>query len=103
MPDQQPSRNRRKVFRGIVVSDRMDKTRTIEVERRVRHPFYGKVQTKRSRFYAHDEGNASHLGDLVEIVSARPLSRLKRWRLARVLKPKPRAPQAERPVPAAAA
>lgn len=69
----------------MVVSDKMSKTRVVEVERRVRHPFYEKVQTKRSRFYAHDASNESHEGDRVEIISTRPLSRLKRWAVVRVL------------------
>ena len=89
-------RGRRRVIQGVIVSDKMDKTRVVDVERRVRHPFYEKVMTKHSRFYMHDEGNESHAGDLVEIISTRPLSRLKRWRLVRVLKAAPRiAPLAE--------
>ncbi len=90
-----PVRNRRRVIVGVVVSDKTNKTRVIDVERRVRHPFYEKIVTRRSRFYAHDEGNESREGDLVEIMSMRPLSRLKRWRLVRVLKtaPKVAAPQ----------
>ena len=84
------SRNRRRVIEGVVVSDKMDKTRVVDVERRVRHPFYEKVATKHSRFYVHDEGNESRAGDLVEIMSIRPLSRLKRWRLVRVVKAAPR-------------
>ncbi|MBI4057076.1 MAG: 30S ribosomal protein S17 [Elusimicrobia bacterium] len=79
------SRKERKSFVGVVESDKMQKTRVISVARRVRHPFYDKVITKHSKFYVHDEGNESHLGDLVEIVSARPMSRLKRWRLVRVV------------------
>jgi len=84
-------RKTRRTITGVVVSDKMDKTRVVDVERRVRHPFYEKVMTKRSRFYAHDEGNESHSGDLVEIMSARPLSRLKRWRVVRVVKKAERA------------
>src|SRR5208282_4360902 len=82
-------RGRRRVIQGVVVSDKMDKTRVVDVERRVRHPFYEKVTTKHSRFYMHDEGNESHAGDLVEIMGTRPLSRLKRWRLVRILKAAP--------------
>ena len=84
------TRNRRRVIEGVVVSDKMDKTRVVDVERRVRHPFYEKIMTKHSKFYVHDEGNESHAGDLVEIMSIRPLSRLKRWRLVRVVKAAPR-------------
>lgn len=83
-------RGRRHLIQGVVVSDKMDKTRTVDVERRVRHSFYEKVMTKHSRFYVHDEGNESHAGDMVEIMSVRPLSRLKRWRLVRILKAAPR-------------
>lgn len=79
-------RARRRAIRGIVVSDKMAKTRVVDVERSVRHPFYEKVLRRRSRFYVHDEGNESRAGDLVEIASTRPLSRLKRWRLVRILK-----------------
>jgi small subunit ribosomal protein S17 len=84
-------RGQRKTMEGVVVSDKMDKTRTVRVTRTVRHPFYLKVQTKSSKFHVHDEGNQSHEGDVVEIASTRPLSKLKRWRLIRVLKAAPRA------------
>ncbi|MBI4422687.1 MAG: 30S ribosomal protein S17 [Elusimicrobia bacterium] len=82
---QAQDRASRKLIRGIVVSDKAAKTRVIDVERRVPHRFYEKVITKRSRFYAHDENNESHAGDLVEIMSTRPLSKLKRWRVVRVI------------------
>lgn len=89
-PETDPkARNRRRTIRGVVVSDKAAKTRVVDVERRVRHSFYEKVTTRRSRFYVHDEGNESHRGDLVEIMSTRPLSRLKRWRLVRVLRAAP--------------
>ena len=78
-------RGDRKTFVGVVVSDKMAKTRVIDVTRRTRHPKYEKTITKHSRFYCHDEGNESRLGDRVEIASTRPLSRLKRWRLVRVV------------------
>ncbi|OGR90412.1 MAG: 30S ribosomal protein S17 [Elusimicrobia bacterium RBG_16_66_12] len=76
---------------GVVVSDKMDKTRVVRVTRTVRHPFYKKVMTKSSKFHVHDEGNQSREGDLIEIVSTRPLSKLKRWRMVRVVKAAPRA------------
>ncbi|MBI4348938.1 MAG: 30S ribosomal protein S17 [Elusimicrobia bacterium] len=76
----------RKVIVGVVVSDKAPKTRVIDVERRVQHRFYDKIMTKRSRFYAHDEESLSHEGDTVEIMSTRPLSKLKRWRVVRVVK-----------------
>ena len=78
-------RNDRKNFTGIVVSDKMAKTRVVDVSRRTRHPQYEKTMTKHSKFYCHDENNESKLGDLVEIASTRPLSKLKRWRLVRIV------------------
>lgn len=86
-PTPQPEeRNDRRTITGVVISDKANKTRVIGVERRVKHPFYEKVMTKRSKFYAHDEANESHAGDIVEIMSTRPVSRLKRWRIVRVVK-----------------
>jgi small subunit ribosomal protein S17 len=78
-------RSRRKTVTGTVVSDKMSKTRVVDVERRFRHPFYGKVMKRRSRFYAHDEANESKLGDLVELMETRPLSKLKRWRVSKIV------------------
>ena len=89
-------RNARRTIEGVVISDKASKTRVVSVERRVRHPFYEKIITRRSRFYVHDEGNESHNGDIVEIMSARPLSRLKRWRLVRVVKAAERPATAEK-------
>jgi len=89
-PETTVERNNRKTFSGIVVSDRMNKTRVVEVSRSVRHSFYEKVMRKSSRFSAHDETNQSHQGDLVEIMGSRPLSRTKRWRVVRVIKAAPR-------------
>jgi small subunit ribosomal protein S17 len=65
--------------RGVVVSDRMDKTVVVAVERQVRHHLYGKIQRRTSRFVAHNEGNEAKTGDLVDIAGSRPLSRRKRW------------------------
>ncbi|MBI4054649.1 MAG: 30S ribosomal protein S17 [Elusimicrobia bacterium] len=79
-------RGRRKIREGVVISDRMNKTRAIRVFRRIRHPLYGKVRTHRSSLYMHDETNESHQGDWVEVMETRPLSRLKRWRLVRILR-----------------
>ena len=87
-------RSQRKTMDGIVVSDKMDKTRTVRVTRTVKHPFYGKVMTKSSKFHVHDEANSSREGDQVEITSTRPLSKLKRWRLVRIVKAAPRAAEA---------
>jgi small subunit ribosomal protein S17 len=72
-------------LQGIVTRDKMAKTRRIEVQRLVRHPKYGKYVKQRTICYAHDEANESHLGDTVEIVESRPLSRLKRWKLVRIV------------------
>jgi len=70
---------------GQVVSTKMAKTIVVEVSRRVPHPLYRRVVTKRKKFYAHDETGQAKAGDRVRIVETRPLSRLKRWRLAEVI------------------
>ena len=70
---------------GRVVSDKMDKTVTVLVERRVKHPIYGKVVTRSSKVHAHDESNEVKAGDLVEIQATRKLSKTKAWRVAKVL------------------
>ncbi len=85
---QQPTvstRSTRKERVGYVVSDKMDKTIVVRVDRRVRHPKYEKVLTLASRFYAHDEKNEAKIGDRVRIMETRPLSRLKRWRLLEIV------------------
>jgi len=79
-------RSKRKMFVGDVVSDKMDKSITVKVQRKFRHPFYGKYVTKSSKFMAHDEKNESHTGDKVRIMEVRPLSRRKRWRLVEIVK-----------------
>jgi len=78
-------RNSRKTVRGIVVSDKMTKTRVISVERTTRHSAYAKIQRSNQKFYAHDESNESKTGDKVEITSTRPMSALKRWRISRII------------------
>jgi len=78
-------RGRRKTLQGIVVSDKMEKTRVVKVERQVRHPIYKKFVKRTKKFMAHDETNDSHLGDTVLLVEIRPLSRRKRWRLVEVV------------------
>lgn len=70
----------------MVTSDKMDKTRRVEIQRLVPHPKYGKFLRKRTVCHAHDEQNATHVGDLVEIMETRPLSKLKRWRIVRVVR-----------------
>jgi len=79
------TRGNRKVKIGHVLSDKMDKSRVIIVERFVRHALYGKFIKKTSKFMAHDEGNDSHVGDTVMIMETRPISRRKRWRLVEVI------------------
>jgi small subunit ribosomal protein S17 len=70
---------------GVVVGDKMDKTRVVVVERRLSHAKYGKYMTRRAKYKAHDEKNQYRVGDRVEIVESRPLSREKRWRVERLL------------------
>jgi len=71
---------------GQVVSIKMTKTIVVEVSRRVPHPLYKRIVNKRKKFYAHDEAASAKLGDVVRIIECRPLSRLKRWRLAEVIR-----------------
>ena len=78
-------RARRKTVVGKVVSNKMDKTVSVAVERRYRHPLYGKILKRTSKFMAHDEKNECKIGDTVRIMETRPLSRLKRWRLVEVV------------------
>lgn len=70
---------------GLVTSDKMNKSRRVEVERVYRHPKYGKTVRARTVCHVHDENNEAHTGDLVEIIESRPLSRLKRWALVRIV------------------
>ncbi len=70
---------------GRVVSDKMDKTVTVLVERKVKHPMYGKVMVRSKKYHAHNEGNSAKAGDLVEIVETRPVSRTKTWAVTSVL------------------
>ena len=75
----------KRVVSGIVTSDKMSKTRRVEINRLVKHPKYKKYVRRRTVCYAHDEENESGAGDRVEIIESEPLSKLKRWRLVRVL------------------
>ena len=86
-PPQAPARRRRKTEIGMVTSDKMNKTRRVEIERLVPHPKYGKYLKRRTICHAHDEANQSHVGDMVEIMETRPLSKLKRWRIVRIVRP----------------
>jgi small subunit ribosomal protein S17 len=76
----------RKRLTGVVTSDKMNKSRRVEIERRYKHPMYGKTVRARTVCHVHDENNTSHTGDLVEIVESRPRSKTKRWDLVRVVK-----------------
>lgn len=78
-------RNLRKQRSGIVVSNKMDKTIAVAVERRIQHPIYGKYVKKTKKFIAHDEKNECSIGDTVRIMETRPMSRRKRWRLVEIL------------------
>jgi small subunit ribosomal protein S17 len=78
-------RARRKVREGLVLSDKMDKTVTVEVEDRVKHKLYGKVIRRTSKLKAHDEQNACGVGDRVRLMETRPLSATKRWRVVEIL------------------
>src|SRR3954454_11454348 len=85
-PAPAPERRRRKTETGIVTSDKMNKTRRVEVETLYPHPKYGKMLRRRTICHAHDETNESQHGDLVEIMETRPLSKLKRWRIVRIVR-----------------
>ena len=78
-------RNLRKTRTGLVTSDKMDKTITVAVERKVKHPIYGKFVKKTTKFHAHDEKDECTIGDIVKIMETRPLSKTKRWRLVEVV------------------
>lgn len=78
-------RNLRKQREGIVTSNKMDKTITVEVQRRVKHPIYGKYVKKTSKLTAHDEQNQCDIGDLVRVMETRPISKNKRWRLTKIV------------------
>ena len=75
----------RKVREGVVISDKMDKTITVEVSNRVKHGMYSKVMSRSSKMKAHDEANSAGMGDRVLIMETRPLSATKRWRLVEIL------------------
>jgi small subunit ribosomal protein S17 len=78
-------RGRRKVRTGVVVSDKMDKTVLVRIDRQVRHPLYGKTVRRSSKLAAHDERNDAHLGDTVRVMETRPQSKTKRWRVVEVV------------------
>ena len=78
-------RNLRKTKTGVVSSNKMTKTITVAVERKVKHPIYGKFVKKTTKFHAHDEKNECTVGDVVKIMESRPLSKTKRWRLVEIV------------------
>ncbi len=80
------ARGRRRLETGVVTSDKMNKTRRVEIPRLVKHPRYGKYIRRRTICHVHDEQNESRMGDTVEIMEARPISKTKHWRLVRVVK-----------------
>jgi len=78
-------RNLRKERIGVVTSDKMEKSIVVSVERKVKHPKYGKFVKKTTRFIAHDENNDCHIGDTVRIMETRPLSKSKNWRMVEIV------------------
>ncbi|MGE5646972.1 MAG: 30S ribosomal protein S17 [Acidobacteriota bacterium] len=86
MADETAAKGHKNEKVGEVVSTKMSKTIVVEVSRRVPHPLYKKIVNKRKKFYAHDEQSTARVGDVVRIVETRPLSRLKRWNLAEVVR-----------------
>jgi small subunit ribosomal protein S17 len=92
--DTRDALQKRRLVVGTVVSDKMQKTIVIQVDRRVRHTSYGKYVNKSRRFKAHDEKNDAKVGDLVQVVESRPLSREKRWVLQSILRRAGQAPEA---------
>ena len=85
MSDTSGERKQRKVRQGVVVSDVNDKTIVVEIKERKRHPVYGKMITSTKKFHAHDEANEASVGDTVQIMETRPLSKMKRWRLVQIV------------------
>ena len=79
------TRNLRKTRIGVVTSNKMTKTITVAVERKVKHPIYGKFVKKTTKFHAHDEKDECTIGDIVKIMETRPMSKTKRWRLVEVI------------------
>lgn len=78
-------RNLRKERQGVVSSDKMDKTVTVSIQWKEKHPIYGKFVSKTKKYHAHDEKNECHIGDTVRIMETRPLSRSKRWRVVEIV------------------
>lgn len=83
-------RGDRRVLEGTVISNKMDKTITVEASRRVKHPLYEKFVNRRTRVHAHDEKNECQIGDVVQVAETRPLSKMKRFRLLKIISKAPR-------------
>src|SRR5438067_2944528 len=94
-----PERGKRRTAIGVVTTDKMMKTRRVEIPRLVKHQRYGKYIKRRTICHVHDENNESHVGDTVEIMETRPLSKLKNWRLVRVVTKAPGSAAAPVPAP----
>ena len=88
------AQGRRKEVVGEVVSNKMHKTIVVQVTRKKSHPFYGRVIARNKKFYAHDENNQAHVGDVVRLEETRPLSKLKRWKLKDVVRKAALVPEA---------
>jgi len=97
MTETAAAQGRRKEVVGEVVSNRMHKTIVVEVTRKKSHPFYFRVVSKDKKFYAYDEKNEAHIGDVVRLEESRPLSKLKRWRLKEIVRHTKLAPEAKLP------
>ena len=85
MNDQQ-NQSLKRTLTGKVVSDKMDKTVTVQIERHVKHPLYGKIIVRSNKYHAHDENNQAKMGDTVEIQEGRPISKTKVWSVTRVVR-----------------
>ncbi len=85
MSEQTNERARRKVRTGVVVSDAMDKTVLVRIDRQVRHALYGKTVRRSSKLSAHDEANDAHVGDTVRVMETKPISKSKRWRVVEIV------------------
>jgi small subunit ribosomal protein S17 len=83
--EQQTDRNARKVRTGVVISEKMDKTVLVRIDRNVRHALYAKTVKRSSKLAAHDEANDAHLGDTVRVMETRPISKSKRWRVVEIV------------------
>ena len=93
-PKNENVQGRRKEVVGEVVANRMQKTIVVQVTRKKSHPFYGRVVARNKKFYAHDENNQAHVGDVVRLQETRPLSKLKRWKLKEIVRKTALVPEA---------